>query len=212
MSVLLGLVVGLLCVRLLVTTTHELLRAPTLERENHRGRSVPTAMGVLAVLAVVIVEAGRSLFGAFGVGNSPADTAHVVVVLACVGFGLLGLFDDLAGSQSEHGFRGHLGALTHGKVTTGAVKIVAGLALGVVLVTASRTAHVGSECRRGRVARLLAANLSNLFDRAPRTRSRIGLPRRYRSRSSPAPTASASRSRPSSARSPVCSATTCTNG
>ncbi len=175
MSVLLGLVVGLLCVRLLVTTTHELLRAPALERENHRGRSVPTAMGVLAVLAVVIVEAGRSLFGAFGVGNSPADTARVVVVLACVGFGLLGLFDDLAGSQSEHGFRGHLGALAHGKVTTGAVKIVAGLALGVVLVTASRPHASGASVVADALLVALAANLSNLFDRAPGRAIKIGL-------------------------------------
>src|SRR4051794_28349426 len=119
MTVLLGFVVGLLTVRLLVGASGDLLRAPALARSNHRGRSVPTAIGMLALVAVVLVEAGRALFGAFGVGDASADVARVLVVLAVVGFGLLGLFDDVAGSQSEQGFRGHLGALAHGRVTTG---------------------------------------------------------------------------------------------
>ena len=64
MSVLLGVGVGLLTVRLLVGAGHDVVRTPALERSNHRGRAVPTAMGVLVVIAVVLVEAGRSLFGA----------------------------------------------------------------------------------------------------------------------------------------------------
>jgi UDP-N-acetylmuramyl pentapeptide phosphotransferase/UDP-N-acetylglucosamine-1-phosphate transferase len=185
-SVLLGVGVGLLAVRLLVRAGHDLLRTPALERPNHRGQAVPTAMGVLAVVAVVLIEAGRSLFGAFGVGNAPGDTARLLVLLACVGFGLLGLIDDVAGTQSDQGFRGHVGALlSHGRMTTGLVKIVGGGALAVVLVSAGRAVVSGAGVSGAGVsgARVvtdalivaLAANLTNLFDRAPGRAIKVGL-------------------------------------
>ncbi len=137
MGVLVGLVVGLLTVRLLVGAGSELFRSPVLERPNHRGRMVPVGMGVVAVLAVVLVEAGRSLFGAFGVGDAPVGPARTLVLAACLGFGLLGFLDDVFGTQTDAGFRGHLGALGRGRVTTGVVKIVGGCGLAVALVDAS---------------------------------------------------------------------------
>ena len=42
---------------------------------------------------------------------------------AAAGAGAFGGYDDLAGSGGRRGFRGHLGALAHGEVTTGAVKL-----------------------------------------------------------------------------------------
>jgi UDP-N-acetylmuramyl pentapeptide phosphotransferase/UDP-N-acetylglucosamine-1-phosphate transferase len=145
-SVLLGVAVGLLAVRLLVGAGHDLLRTPALERPNHVGRTIPTATGVLAVVAVVLVEAGRSLFGAFGVGNAPGDAARLLVVLACVGFGLLGLIDDVAGTHSDRGFRGHVGALlSHGRMTTGLVKIVGG---GAASCSAAARRSVGHSVDR----------------------------------------------------------------
>ena len=42
---------------------------------------------------------------------------------AAAGAGAFGGYDDLAGSGDRRGFRGHLGALAHGEVTTGAIKI-----------------------------------------------------------------------------------------
>ncbi len=175
MSVLLGVGVGLLAVRLLVGAGHDLLRTQALERSNHRGQAVPTAMGVLAVVTVVLVEAGRSLFGAFGVGNAPGDAARLLVLLACVGFGLLGLIDDVAGTPTDHGFRGHVGALlSHGRITTGLMKIVGGGALAVVLVGAG--AHVsGGRVVTDALIVALAANLTNLFDRAPGRAIKVGL-------------------------------------
>jgi UDP-N-acetylmuramyl pentapeptide phosphotransferase/UDP-N-acetylglucosamine-1-phosphate transferase len=175
-TILLGFVVGVLAVRLLVGAGGELLRAPALERPNRRGRTVPTAMGVLAVLAVVMVEAGRSLFGAFGVGNAPGTTPRFAVLLACVGFGMLGLFDDVVGSDDDHGFRGHLGAVvSHGRITTGLVKTVGGSALAVVLVSASRPGLSGVRVVSDALLVALAANLTNLLDRAPGRAIKVGL-------------------------------------
>jgi len=174
MSVLLALVVGVLTVRLLVGAAAELLHAPALQRANRDGRLVPTAMGLLAVLAVVLVEGGRALFAALGVGDASADASRVLVLLAVVGFGLLGLFDDLVGTQSDKGFRGHLGALARGRVTTGTVKMVGGGALALVLVSAVSD---GSGVRVIADALLvaLAANVANLFDRAPGRTIKVAL-------------------------------------
>jgi UDP-N-acetylmuramyl pentapeptide phosphotransferase/UDP-N-acetylglucosamine-1-phosphate transferase len=175
MSVLVGLVVGVLAVRLLVATALDLLRTPALERRNHRGRLIPTAAGVLAVLAVLLVEGGRSLFGAFGVGQDTTTTARVAFLLACVGFGLLGFLDDVAGEASTSGFRGHLSALAHGEVTTGVVKIAGGALLAVVLVTIDHRNASGVRVVADAAIVALAANLLNLFDRAPGRALKVGL-------------------------------------
>lgn len=179
MSVVLGFVVGLLTVRLLVVAGHELMRVPVLDRPNHRGRMITNGTGVLAVFAVVLVEAGRSVLSAFDVGDTLTSSARVLVLAACIGFGFLGLFDDVFGTQSDSGFRGHLGALARGRVTTGTVKIVGGCALAVVLVRASPVgSHAGVSGGRVIADSLLvalAANLSNLFDRAPGRAIKVGL-------------------------------------
>ncbi len=179
MSVLLGFVVGLFTVRLLVVAGHQLMQVPALDRPNHRGRVITNGIGTLAVFAVVLVEAGRSLFGAFGVGDASSGGTRLLVLFACMGFGFLGLFDDVFGTQADSGFRGHLGALAHGRVTTGTVKIVGGCALAVVLVRASPIGSAagvsGATVVADALLVALAANLSNLFDRAPGRAIKIGL-------------------------------------
>jgi UDP-N-acetylmuramyl pentapeptide phosphotransferase/UDP-N-acetylglucosamine-1-phosphate transferase len=174
-TVLVGLVVGVLAVRLLVATALDLLRAPALERPNHRGRLIPTAAGALAVLAVVLVEGGRSLFGAFDVGHDTTSTARVAVLLACVGSGLLGLVDDVVGDASANGFRGHLGALARGEVSTGVVKIAGGALLAVVLVTIPPGDTSGLRVVGDAAIVALAANFVNLFDRAPGRALKVAL-------------------------------------
>ncbi len=160
MSVVLGVVVGLLAVRLLVGASHDLLRVPALERPNRRGQTIPTATGVLAVLAVVFVEAGRSIFATFGVGDAPRDATRLLVLMACVG---------------DHGFRGHLRALAQGRVTTGLVKILGGGALAVVIVSTDRVGGSGPRLVTDALLVALAANLTNLFDRAPGRAIKVGL-------------------------------------
>jgi UDP-N-acetylmuramyl pentapeptide phosphotransferase/UDP-N-acetylglucosamine-1-phosphate transferase len=174
-SVLVGVVVGVLAVRLLVTTALDLLRTPVLERANHRGRLVPTAAGVLAVLAVVLVEGGRALFGAFGVGHDTISTTRVAMLLAVIGFGLLGFVDDVAGDAAASGFRGHLGALARGELTTGVVKIAGGGLLAVLLVTIERGSASGIRVVGDAAIIALAANLVNLFDRAPGRALKVAL-------------------------------------
>ncbi|MGH9024887.1 MAG: hypothetical protein ACRDWD_02045 [Acidimicrobiia bacterium] len=167
MSVVLALAVGFLALRYLMVAGAELTPAPVLQRPNYRGELVPAVGGVLLVAAVVIVEAGRSTLGAFGVGDEPGESLDRVLVLsACLGFGLLGLIDDVLGRGSDRGFRGHLRALAHGQLTTGGLKLVGGG--GLALILASVPGFVsGRRLVADALLVALAANLGNLLDRAP---------------------------------------------
>ncbi len=167
MSVVVGLVAGAATVVFLLIAATGVLRAPALARQNYRDRVVPTAGGVLIVLAVLVVEAGRAILGAVGVGDEPGlTTARSLVLFAAFGFGLLGLIDDVVGEGDERGFRGHLGALRHGRLTTGLLKLVGGGAVAVVLVATPGFA-TGRRLLVDALLIALAANLGNLLDRAP---------------------------------------------
>jgi len=167
MTVILGLVVGALTVQLLRVGAAGMMRSPALARENYRAHVLPTGGGILIVLAVIVVEAGRAGLGALGVGESTDLTIERSEVLfAVVAFGLLGLIDDLLGDGSTRGFKGHVRALLHGEITTGFLKLFGGAAVAVVLVATPGFAH-GRRILVDAVLIALAANLGNLLDRAP---------------------------------------------
>jgi len=174
-AVLLGLAVGLLTVRLLLVAGRDVLLSPVLQRFNYRDRPLPTAAGLFAVLAVLVVEAGRATLGVFGVGDEPgADPTRALVLYACIGFGLLGFADDVLGTGDDRGFRGHLKALARARITTGLLKIVGGAAIAFVL--ASQADYVSSKrVLADAVLIALAANLGNLLDRAPGRVIKYGL-------------------------------------
>jgi UDP-N-acetylmuramyl pentapeptide phosphotransferase/UDP-N-acetylglucosamine-1-phosphate transferase len=166
MSVAAALVVGVITVRCLRLGAEDMLRAPTLMRHNYRDRIVPTAGGVLIVLAVLVVEAGRAALGAMDIGRNGLTEARSLVLFAAFGFALLGLIDDLLAQGEDRGFRGHLRALREGRLTTGFLKLFGGAGIAVVLV-ASPGFATGRRLLVDALLIALAANLANLFDRAP---------------------------------------------
>jgi UDP-GlcNAc:undecaprenyl-phosphate/decaprenyl-phosphate GlcNAc-1-phosphate transferase len=174
-TVIVALAVGLVTVRFLRIVSGEILSSPTLERQNYRGHTLPTAGGLFIVLTVLVIDAGRSVLGALGVGpESGLTEARSAVLFAVFGFGLLGLIDDLAAVGEDRGFNGHLRALREGRVTTGMLKLVGGAAVAVVLVAtpgfkSGRTLIVDA------LLIALAANLGNLLDRAPGRTIKFGL-------------------------------------
>ena len=159
-----GFVAGALLWRAMAPT----FDAPLFLRENVRGRQVPTAAGVVIAVAVLAVEAVVTVLDALGV-DVDADTigGRRLVVLAAVGFCLLGLLDDLAGAGQSGGFRGHLRALAGGRVTTGALKLFGGAALAIVVVAAGTVDRPLGQLIADAALVALAANLGNLLDRAP---------------------------------------------
>jgi len=151
--------------------------APVFARRNFRDRDVPTAAGLFAILAVVLAEAGGVLVDALGSGlDAGVGAWRLLTAFTCVGFGLFGLADDLAGTPGDRGFRGHLRALAQGRFTTGFLKILGGGAVAVLAVAAAAAAGAvdGPNVLLDAALVALAANLLNLFDRAPGRALKVG--------------------------------------
>jgi UDP-GlcNAc:undecaprenyl-phosphate/decaprenyl-phosphate GlcNAc-1-phosphate transferase len=139
--------------------------SPLLARENYRGRTVVTAAGIVIPVAAILVEGGRAVLTTFDVGHA-ATPARGLVLFAAVGFGLLGLLDDLVGSGHARGFRGHLTELARGRLTTGGLKLVGGAAVAAV-IAASRNPDSPARLFADAALIALAANLANQLDRRP---------------------------------------------
>ncbi len=108
-------------------------------RENYRGKVIPTSLGVMFIAAVILFlpllanmadKGFASILDFTFAGNRV--WAGLYGLVAAVG--LLGLLDDLFGGGEARGFKGHLGALKRGRITTGTIKAIggglAGLAVG----------------------------------------------------------------------------------
>ena len=146
----------------------------TWSRTNHRGEPVTLLEGPAvagAAIAGVLVQrlvsewlvSGRLVSGRRA--GSASWRAPAAIAVGGAGATAFGAYDDLAGSGDRRGFGGHLGALRHGEVTTGAVKL-GGIGLtgfiSAVLVGGSPADLV---INAGLVAG--SANLLNLFDLRP---------------------------------------------
>ena len=166
---------GVLAALLLERASAPVLSVPTLRRTNYRGRELATAGGIVIVLAVLVVEAARTALAEFGVGEELSDSLlRSVVLFACFAYAFLGLIDDLLGTEEDRGFGGHLKALREGRLTTGAMKLFGGAVVAIVL-TAAPGEVSGRRLLADAALVALAANLGNLFDRAPGRTIKVGL-------------------------------------
>jgi hypothetical protein len=152
--------------------------AATWTRTNHRGEAVTLLEGQAAAIGGIV--------GALAGGGSRRD--RVAVAVAGAGAAAFGSFDDHAGNGTSKGFRGHIGALQAGELTTGAVKIAG---IGATGLTAALIAGARADAGRSdRVASgplavadtlinagLVAggANLVNLFDLRPGRAVKVAL-------------------------------------
>jgi UDP-N-acetylmuramyl pentapeptide phosphotransferase/UDP-N-acetylglucosamine-1-phosphate transferase len=167
MTVALGVAVGFLAARLVWLVLRPVFGADVFRRENYRGHALPTAAGLVLAVATLLVEAARVVAAAAVGDGSHVDGARLGVVVLAVGLSLLGLVDDLAGDGERRGFRGHLRALFSGRLTTGGLKLFGGAAVALVAVAAVRPDAGLGPLLTDAVLVALAANLGNLFDRAP---------------------------------------------
>jgi UDP-N-acetylmuramyl pentapeptide phosphotransferase/UDP-N-acetylglucosamine-1-phosphate transferase len=167
-TLLVGVVAGFLAGRLLWLSLASTFEASVFERTNYRGHPLPTAAGVVIPAALLLVEAGRVVAGAADVGDAGLTAPRAVIVAAALGFGLLGLVDDLAGVGDARGFRGHVASLARGRLTTGGLKLVGGACVAVLVCSVADGPGVGvGALVRDAALVALAANLGNLLDRAP---------------------------------------------
>ncbi len=167
LKVLAAMAVGFVAGRFTWTAVRPWFAQPALARPNYRNAYIPTAVGLVLPLAVFLVEAGRAVAGAAGIGESNGLTgARFLTVVAVAGFCLLGVVDDIAGSGEYRGFRGHFLALSAGHVTTGLFKLLGGAAVAVVVVQPVSGDGLGRLLADAALV-ALAANAGNLFDRGP---------------------------------------------
>lgn len=141
-------------------------------RTNHRGEPVSLLEGpavAAGVLAGSVVGA-PSVRGAWALGVATSSAA------------VLGVVDDLAEDTTTRtkGLRGHLGALAHGEVTTGGLKVL-GIGAGALVAAAFATPRPSSTRAAGRGTSVgwlgdvvtsgaliaASANLLNLLDLRP---------------------------------------------
>lgn len=173
MSVAIAFVLGLAAALVLERGARDLLAHPVLRRTNHRGRSIATASGILLVVAVLLAGGAITLIGLLD--DEPSGSLERLAILAAVvAFGALGLIDDLLGDDREKGLGGHLRAAAQGRATTGLLKLAGGAAAALVLA-AALTRPSGWQTLADAALIALAANLANLFDRAPGRTIKVGL-------------------------------------
>jgi len=138
-------------------------------RTNHRGEPVTLLEGpavAAGAIAGVLAQAGlAAVSGSPGSPDGPGWRRTGAMVLGGAGAAAFGAYDDLAGSGDRRGFRGHLGALRHGEVTTGAVKLGGIGATGIISAALAGGSPADVILNAGLVAG--GANLLNLFDLRP---------------------------------------------
>lgn len=136
-----------------------LLKPRLPKQRNFTGKNIPTAIG-LTFIPIILT----TLVLAFGGVLLVAEGGIFYLVYALVA-GIVGAADDLWGGSEARGFKGHLGALKRGRVTTGLAKLLVlgsgAIVFGVLLFGLEISAFVAAFLMAGSV------NLANLLDLRP---------------------------------------------
>lgn len=146
------------------------IKASQWERTNFHGATVSLRGGVAMAGASVASAAVASVL-------SDQPRAALGGAVAALGGGLAGYIDDVDqgahdGGKVAKGLKGHLGALAHGQVTTGVIKIagIGASALAASALVGSKATSVGgkvSDLALNTVLIAGTANLANLLDLRP---------------------------------------------
>lgn len=146
------------------------IKASQWERTNFHGATVSLRGGVAMAGASVASAAVASAL-------SGQPRAALGGVVASLGGGLAGYIDDVDqgahdGGKVAKGLKGHLGALAHGQVTTGVIKIagIGASALAASALVGSKATSVGGKAADLALNTVLiagTANLANLLDLRP---------------------------------------------
>ena len=154
---------ALLLVLLVPPITERILRRYGHLQTNFRGEAIPQSMG----LAIAVSASALLLFLAY---LRPAVRSETSLWLtAIVGFGGLGLLDDVRGSREIRGLRGHFRAAFRRRdrqITTGFVKAVGGFGLACWLGLHLRPGSIPLALLDAAVI-ALCANAVNLLDLRP---------------------------------------------
>ena len=137
-------------------------------RENYRGAAVAFPLGaILATAALVALAPLAFIDQRADLDLLDPDLRRWIIYL--LGIVFLGFLDDALGrggqAGSPRGWRGHLGALAAGRLSTGAIKAIGALAIAAYVV--SGTGREAGGYLADVALLILATNLFNLFDTGP---------------------------------------------
>ncbi len=153
----LSFLAGALITCLLLPSLLRLIEGAGFLRPNYRGNAIPAAAGLIFFLVSPVIAGIYVLFF--------DDRTNALVFLSTVAaFTCLGLIDDVWGSRDTGGLAGHLRALCSGRLTTGALKALAGLVIAILV-----SAMIGSWqwIPLNALVITLSANAINLLDLRP---------------------------------------------
>lgn len=128
-------------------------------RPNFRGDVIPLGVGIVFPLAAV-----GAVVLLYPFLPRLLQVSALAFSLALVAFTCLGLVDDAWGSRATSGLKGHLSGLLQGRLTTGALKAVAG---GVLALFLSVVAGPGPWIPVNALVLALSVNAINLLDLRP---------------------------------------------
>lgn len=136
--------------------------------ENYRGQPSLLGIGILYLVIFILFEAVVHLFfrGRF-LDAKTLSTLNTNLMILVLGIGLLGLIDDAFGKTGHGGFRGHIGALLRGHLTTGAVKAFGVGLLSLVVAARLPVPFSWDVLIVNALLIALCANTFNLFDLRP---------------------------------------------
>lgn len=127
--------------------------------ENYKLEMIPTSVGIVFVFVQVITLGLMEIVLGFN------DNFFLVYLLGFIFIGFLGLLDDLIGNKYIKGLRGHIKALFHGEITTGALKAIFGFFISLVTSSILSTSFVDFVINTFVIG--LFTNFINLFDLRP---------------------------------------------
>ena len=141
------------------------LREQGFVRQNYRDAPVAFPAGIVVPVAALLALIPLSLIAELGDAEvfRPGTGRVVIYVL---GVSLLGLLDDLVGSEAAaRGWRGHARAAARGLPSTGAIKAAG--SLGLALFALSDQGRSAGEYLLAAGVLVVATNLFNLLDLRP---------------------------------------------
>jgi len=101
--------------------------------KNWRGRHVAGASGLIIIISLLFTTAVYVMQTAANFGSGASLGGLVLFLLLIFTVGLLGFIDDILGDRRDSGFRGHFRRLKEGKITSGALKALGGLAIAIIV-------------------------------------------------------------------------------
>ncbi len=140
--------------------------------ENYRRKVIPNSLGVMFIpgillfipLLVNLSDRGWSGISNFeNMDNRIWAAYYGLVIFVC----LLGLLDDVIGGGQARGFKGHIGALFKGRITTGLIKAAGGGLAGLAVGWWVPTQPTLTEVILNGLVVALTINVFNLLDLRP---------------------------------------------